>query len=143
MSDSDSSDYCVDDYVIPDTIRHTYGKEDLISEPEDGSDSSGNEDEPGSEVKNTQCVLNGNGNASDEQEDEEEEPARPNNRFILYVTNLSGETTRSMLQDFFGDCGAIKSIRIPKVRLGCFAFVEMQDFEGFKVRHFMIFSINQ
>ncbi|XP_070493013.1 nucleolin-like [Chironomus tepperi] len=62
----------------------------------------------------------------------EEEPVRTNNRFILYVSNLSSETTKTMLEAFFADCGALKSVRIPKKRLSHFAFVEMQDFEGFK-----------
>jgi hypothetical protein len=132
MSDSDDSDYVVEDFVKPETVRHTYKKdEDLISGSDSDKSGSGSEDEvEDSEVKNSQCVLN-NGEA---EEEAEEEPARPNNRFILYVTNLSGETTKSMLQDFFGDCGGVKSIRIPKVRLGCYAFVEMVDFAGFKVR---------
>jgi RNA recognition motif-containing protein len=128
MSDSDGSDYVVDLYVKPETVRHTYRKdEDLISGSEDEKSGSGSEDE-GVEDDTEEA-----GN-SQNQEEPEKEPARPNNRFILYVTNLSSETTKSMLQDFFGDCGMVKSIRIPKVRLGCFAFVEMVDFAGFKVR---------
>lgn len=145
MSDSDSSDYNVEDYVKPETVRHTYNNEDVISdEEEDGSDSeasakSGSESD--SEVKNPQCKLNGSEVTNGK---DEEKPAKPrkasalgpeksNSRFILYVTNLSGETTRTMLEDFFGDAGEIKSIRIPKVRLGNFAFVEMKDFDGYKV----------
>lgn len=63
----------------------------------------------------------------------EEEPVRTNNRFILYVSNLSSETTKSMLEAFFADCGILKSVRIPKKRLSHFAFVEMKDFDGYKV----------
>jgi RNA recognition motif-containing protein len=128
MSDSDDSDYIVEEFIKPATVRHTYKKdEDLISGSDDSdnekNESASEEDEvEDSEAKNnTKCV------------EAEDEPARPNNRFILYVTNLSGETTKTMLEDFFGDCGKVKSIRIPKVRLGCYAFVEMLDFEGFKV----------
>lgn len=144
MSDSDSSDYNVEDYVKPETVRHTYNNEDVISDEEEGSDSeasakSGSESD--SEVKDPQCKLNGNEvtNGKDEEKPAKPkkvsapEPAKSNSRFILYVTNLSGETTRTMLEDFFGDAGEIKSIRIPKVRLGNFAFVEMKDFDGYKV----------
>ena len=142
MSDSDSSDYNVDDYVKPDTIRHTYNNEDVISDHEEESNSSSAEtesDESDSEIKNPQCKVNGNGVNEDNEHHEEEriktraEPEKSNSRYILYVTNLSGETTRTMLEDFFADAGQIKSIRIPRVRLGNFAFVEMKDIEGYKV----------
>lgn len=139
MTDSDSSDYNVDDYVSPDTVRHTYNNVDAISDEDEGTDSEKSESD--SEVKNPQCKLNGNGETNGTNEDKPvkprkvtvPEPAKSNSRFILYVTNLSGETTRTMLEDFFGDAGEIKSIRIPKVRLGNFAFVEMKDFDGYKV----------
>lgn len=145
MSDSESSDYNVEAYVKPDTVRHTYNNnEDVISDQEDGSDSEASEkseSESDSEVKSPQCKLNGNGVSNETVEEKPPkprknsvpEPAKSNSRFILYVTNLSGETTRTMLEDFFGDAGEIKSIRIPKVRLGNFAFVEMKDFDGYKV----------
>lgn len=130
MSDSDDSDYVVEDFVQPETIRHTYTKEeDVISGSDD--EKSGESEDEDVNSKNAQEEENVQ---EEEIEEIEEEPPRPNNRFILYVTNLSGETTRSMIQDYFGDCGEIKSIRIPKVRLGCYAFVEMKDFSGFKVR---------
>lgn len=159
MSDSDSSDYVVEDYVIPDAVRNTYNNEDLLSDSGGGSDSDdsgkGGESEiEDSPIKNQQCKLkngtenlksatgsaelNGTGSISRPDEDPEDdsgpEPPRANSRYILYVTNLSGETTKSMLEDFFGDAGSIRAIRIPKVRLGCYAFVEMKDFDGFKVK---------
>ena len=65
-----------------------------------------------------------------------EEPVRTNNRFILYVSNLSTDTTKTMLEAFFADCGPLKSVRIPKKRLSRFAFVEMRDFDGYKVVNF-------
>lgn len=146
MSDSDSSDYNVEDYVKPDTVRRTYNNEDLLSDHEDESAASQSESEGNSdaEIKNPQCIVK-NGDNDDNDEDETakpvstmtarpSEPPRANNRFILYVTNLSSETTRTMLEDFFADAGPVKSIRIPKVRLGNFAFVEMKDHEGFKVK---------
>lgn len=140
MTDSDDSDYKVEDYVLPDTVRHTYNNEDLVSNDEQGSNSSESETEgnvePKQEIENSHCKLsNGNGKkVESEHEESEEEQPRANKRYILYVTNLATETTKSILEDFFGDAGSVRSIRIPKVRLGCYAFVEMADFQGFKVR---------
>lgn len=151
MSDSDDSDYNVEDFVTPDTIRRTYNNEDLLSDDADESDSSKSESEGNSdsEAKNQQCKLKNGDNQEEANEEDKpvstmrsrpsEEP-RTNSRFILYCTNLSATTTRSMLEDFFADAGQVKSIRIPKVRLGNFAFVEMKDVDGFKVRLFLIFS---
>lgn len=127
MSGPEDSDYVVEHYVKPETVRHTYKKdEDLISGSEDEKSESISEDES---EKNAQSVEN-----NDEVVDEPEEIARPNNRFILYVTNLSSETKKKVLEDYFGDCGRVKNVRIPKVRLGCYAFVEMMDIAGFKVK---------
>lgn len=128
MSDSD---YVVEDFVQPETVRHTYTKEEDVISGSDDEKSGESEDE---DVSSKNAQPESDNVHEEEIEEPEEEPPRPNNRFILYVTNLSGETTRSMIQDYFGDCGEIKSIRIPKVRLGCYAFVEMKDFSGFKVR---------
>lgn len=148
MSDSDSSDYNVEEYVIPDTVRRTYNNEDLISDQEkdDSDDGSGDENEAVKEeeeladIPDSQCKLtNGNHtNGVATERKKQEDIVRTNNRFILYVTNLTSTTTKTMIEDFFGDAGAIRSIRIPKVRLGSFAFVEMKDFEGFKVRSLFI-----
>lgn len=55
------------------------------------------------------------------------------NRFVLYVTNLNYETTKSKLIDFFTEAGEVKSARIPKTRKNAFAFIEMQSIDGFKV----------
>lgn len=54
--------------------------------------------------------------------------------FVLYVTNLNYETTKPNLEEFFGNAGAVKSIRIPKTRRSAFAFVEMCDLNGYKVQ---------
>lgn len=54
------------------------------------------------------------------------------NRFVLYVTNLSVESTKPTLEDYFSQSGEVKSIRIPKHRKSNFAFVEMKDAVGFK-----------
>lgn len=139
MSDSDDSEYNVEDFIIPDTVRHTYNNEDVLSNDEQGSNSSDSETEdnvePDQEILNPQCKLsNGNGKKTEsDDEQSEDEPVRANKRYILYVTNLATETTKTMLEDFFNDAGLVRSIRIPKVRLGCYAFVEMADFDGFKV----------
>lgn len=61
-------------------------------------------------------------------------------RFVLYVTNLNYSTTREALTQFFEAAGTVKSVRVPKVRRSAFAFVEMSDIDGFKVRLF--FRIN-
>lgn len=56
-------------------------------------------------------------------------------RFVLYVTNINYSTTRETLTDFFSVAGPVKSVRVPKVRRSAFAFVEMSDIGGFKVRY--------
>lgn len=150
MSESDS-DYDVEEFIKPDTIRRTYNNEDQLSEPEeesqDESDKSEGEksEEDEAEIKTQSCKLNNGTNGtngfteSDVSEPvkvpppQSSEPAKTNSRFILYVTNLTAEITRTILEDFFSDAGAVKSIRIPKIRMGCYAFVEMKDFEGYKV----------
>lgn len=70
--------------------------------------------------------------------------ASKQDRFVLYVTNLNYSTTRDGLTEFFQTVGSVKSVRIPKVRRSAFAFVEMEDMNGFKVctdfrLHFIIF----
>ena len=54
------------------------------------------------------------------------------NRYVLYVTNLSFETTKGDLEDLFSTKGSVKSVRIPKQRRGGFAFVEMNDLDSFQ-----------
>jgi len=49
------------------------------------------------------------------------------NRYVLYVTNLSFETTKEELKSHFSKVGEVRAIRIPKSRKGNFAFVEMKD----------------
>lgn len=148
MVDSYDSDYKVEDYVLPDTVRHTSNSKDLISNDEEESSSSETEMEginrPRQNVSTTDRQLN-NGNGTNEDSDLqgiEENPPRANNRYILYVTNLATETSKMILEDFFKDAGDVRSIRIPKVRLGCYAFVEMADFSGFKVSSITTLKIN-
>lgn len=54
------------------------------------------------------------------------------NRYVLYVTNLNFETSKSALMDHFREKGEVRSIRIPKKRRGGYAFVEMSDLEGYR-----------
>lgn len=56
------------------------------------------------------------------------------NRFVLYVTNLNFGTSKERLTEYFSTSGAVKTVRIPKKRKGGFAFVEMSDIDGFRVR---------
>lgn len=58
-------------------------------------------------------------------------------RFVLYVTNLNYDTSKSKLEEFFSTAGAVRSVRVPKTRKNAFAFVEMGDLEGFKVWHYL------
>lgn len=60
--------------------------------------------------------------------------ASKQNRFVLYVTNLNYDTSKERLHEFFQKVGEVKSVRIPKSRKTAFAFVEMEDISGFKVR---------
>lgn len=59
--------------------------------------------------------------------------ASKKDRFVLYVTNLSYQTSKEKLVDFFSSAGIVKSVRVPKTRKNAFAFIEMLDLEGFKV----------
>lgn len=59
--------------------------------------------------------------------------ASKQNRFVLYVTNLNYDTSKERLSEFFQKVGEVKSVRIPKNRKTAFAFVEMDDIDGFKV----------
>ncbi|XP_005176017.1 uncharacterized protein LOC101892648 [Musca domestica] len=57
--------------------------------------------------------------------------ASKTNRYVLYVTNLNFETTKSDLEEHFSEAGTVRSVRIPKKRSSGFAFVEMNDIESF------------
>lgn len=135
-SDSESSDYVVEEYIKPLVIRNTYDKQDLISDGEHDSNSDSEEEDEDAE---TNTETNGEGKIDEQCQVDAQDETKKNSRYILYVTNLSSETTREKLMDLFFDCGKVKGIRVPKVRLGKFAFVEMADAEGFKVRLYDIY----
>lgn len=148
-------EYIVDEYIKPTVKRNTYDKSDdhYISEQDEGSESE-NKSESDDEVDDSEYKKS-NGNPeeseaapkvskerkefkkkiiSNESTKQLVEPVRSSCRLIIHVSNLSEETTKSMLEDFFSDAGLIKSVRIPKKRgTNNFAFVEMKDMEGFKV----------
>lgn len=73
-----------------------------------------------------------NSSLSDEQIQKLRTGFSKSNRFVLYVTNLTSETVKNDLMEFFSTHGKVKSIRIPKNRKSNFAFVEMIDSESFK-----------
>ncbi|KAL9921266.1 uncharacterized protein ACN427_002380 [Glossina fuscipes fuscipes] len=54
------------------------------------------------------------------------------NRYVLYVTNLDFDTSKTDLLEHFGKIGSVRTVRIPKNRRGGFAFVEMDDLEGYQ-----------
>ncbi|XP_075166722.1 uncharacterized protein LOC142238881 [Haematobia irritans] len=182
MTDSDS-DYNVDEFIKPDTIRKPINDEsaDLLGNfddvkrkeildgtyedkmdsdneqfsPMEEESSSDNDEETDGEHNDKE--MNGdeenNSNAEDEaiantqkagyvnpfgkksltkeQLGQLLKGAAKTNRFVLYVTNLNFETTKSDLEEHFSEAGSVRSIRIPKKRNGGFAFVEMNDLESF------------
>lgn len=121
--DDSGSDYDVNEYIKPEKIIHTYdNKKDLLSEASDEENSE--DDSEASENSNGEEII------------EDQQPAiepRTNSRFILYISNLNFETSKEKLHDIFSEHGAVKSIRIPKIRKGGFAFVEMVDEDGYQV----------
>lgn len=54
------------------------------------------------------------------------------NRYVLYVTNLDFDTSKTDLLEHFSKIGSVRTVRIPKNRRGGFAFVEMDDLEGYQ-----------
>lgn len=78
-------------------------------------------------------------NLSDEQIQALVRGCSKKDRFVLYVTNLNYSTTRDALTEFFGVAGAVKTVRVPKVRRNAFAFIEMCDINGFKVINVQVF----
>lgn len=88
---------------------------------------------PGAEPQEPPTEYSKTGKLSDVQINALMRGAKNQNRFVLYVTNLNYETTKHKLTEFFSAAGTVKSVRVPKTRKNAFAFVEMQDLDGFKV----------
>ncbi|KAH8283492.1 hypothetical protein KR018_004145 [Drosophila ironensis] len=93
---------------------------------EDGSEAAGS----GSEAESEEAP--GNGQITSDQLSSLLRGASKTNRHVLYVTNLSFESTKDDLENHFAAAGTVKSIRIPKKRRGGFAFVEMADLASFQ-----------
>lgn len=155
--------YDVEEYIKPNVKRNTYDKSDdhYISEQDEVSEKSESELESEEEIDDSGYKKLNNGEKSEDIGDlkefpkqqkgaqkevkkkpserhskqaQPEDPVRTSSRLILHVSNLSDETSKQMLESFFGDAGEVKSVRIPKKkRLNVFAFVEMKDIEGYKV----------
>lgn len=128
------SDYDVEEYIKPTVKRTTYGKDDdnyLEEQSTSGSDNESDKSEKsGEEIEINEEKIS----ITKTKEVQTQLEARTNNRFILHVSNLTESTTKSMIEIFFGDAGALKAVRIPKKRgKSNFVFVEMKDIEGYKV----------
>lgn len=150
MSDGESSsDYDVEQYIQPTVKRSTYNNTDDTYLEEEGDYSvEKKEEESDEEVEDEstelkeQCVVSkekiepikkNSKKHVEVKDEEEEEPVRTNNRFILHISNFSEETTRDMLTYFFSEAGRLKGIRMPRNRK--YAFVEMMDFDSYKVSY--------
>ena len=89
--DSDSSDYHVEDFIVPETIRRTYNRndDDLLSGSGDDfeSDEEGNmvncTNNEAEKTEETAPIVN------EPESEDEEEVARTNNRFILHISNIN------------------------------------------------------
>ena len=136
MSDSDS-DYDVEQYLKPTVKRTTHEEEDdsYLSESDPKLSDEEHTDEEHTDRLKEHCIIpkkeqpTNIENHNDDNDDDDVQ--RSNNRFILHVSNISNEISKTVLEDFFIDAGEIKSVRIPRKR--SFAFVEMSDIEGYKV----------
>lgn len=143
-------DYVVEEYFKPAVKRNTYDKSDdhYISEQdesESGSEKSENDNDNDKEEEEIDDTKYNKSEVPETPSEAKEvkNKFKPNHqvpgssaRLILHVSNLSEETSKQMLEAFFGDAGSLKSVRIPKKRgTNNFAFVEMKDPEGFNVGH--------
>lgn len=142
------SDYIVEDYIRPEVIKKANNDEsaDLLGNFDDEKRQeilAGTRDES---VDSSEAESINDGVSGDE--DMSEEPTTKlskdqltslmkgsgkSNRFVLYVTNLSDDTTKDDLNSLFSVAGEIKGIRRPEGRRTVhFAFVEMKTIEGFQ-----------
>lgn len=122
-----------DDQKRKEILEGTYREIDVIRNPNDTeSDTDKESKEDSSDSDESEENQEINTNLTKEQLDVLMRGASKANRYVLYVTNLSFETTKEVLESVFGAKGTVKSIRIPKKRRGGFAFVEMADKESFQ-----------
>lgn len=180
MSESDDSDYIVEQYIRPktcsvplvndesadllgnfdDSKRNTAendpdnnsnenpfaddeiranGEEDEL-QSKDESDESEVDETSGRKVKTKKSSKIYDGKISQDQIASLLRGSSKSNRFVIYVTNLNFGTSKERLMEYFSTCGNVKCVRIPKKRKGGFAFVEMTDVDGFKVK--LIYHFN-
>lgn len=126
--DSDESDDAADGDAAPD----------IANGGEDGAEAATESVPKKSKSKQTATKTSGTTSSNDKSLTDTQinnllRGASKKDRFVLYVTNLSYETSKEKLVDFFSAAGIVKSVRIPKTRRNAFAFIEMLDLEGFKV----------
>lgn len=185
MSESDDSDYLVEQYIRPKTCSvplrndesadllgnfddskrknnefdgdnnsddgaHEEFSENGDGQEQDDSDESDGDDQmemPNStdssirKVKSKKSSKDYDGIISQDQITSLLRGSTKSNRFVLYVTNLNFGTSKERLTEYFSTSGNVKAVRIPKKRKGGFAFVEMSDVDGFKVRLIDQFNI--
>lgn len=188
MSDTDDSDYIVEQYVRPDTIgvplindesadilgnfddqKRKQIQENAIDdfaassdEEEEDDEEAESEDEvqdhpvakkrfstaddqhdvddgslPAIKKRKPNTPINSDGTIGEEQVASLLKGVSKANRLVLYVTNLNFATSKERLAEYFSSAGPVKAVRIPKKRKGGFAFIEMADLTGFKVRYFL------
>lgn len=129
--------------IMDGTYEEKNGSEDnLSSEDEETESEEQNDDrDADEEMKDQEETENsdikdntpvGKGGLTKNQLEQLRKGAAKTNRYVLYVTNMSFETTKGDLEDLFMTKGSVRSVRIPKQRRGGFAFVEMNDLESFQ-----------
>lgn len=143
MENDSDSDYCVEDFVKPVIVKPPIN--------DDSADLLGNfDDEKRQEILSGIYEIDANDEELDNScsDNEYAEPTTKlsddqlnallkgtgkSNRFVLYVTNMSEDTTKRDLINLFSNAGEVKAIRKPEGRRGKnFAFVEMATISGFK-----------
>lgn len=175
MSESDDSDYFVEQYIRPKTCSVPLVNDesaDLLGNFDDSKRKSAendlDENSDDNPFADDQPSENGEDDSDESQErlgqtsDRKEKTKKSSktydgkigqdqiasllrgcsksNRFVLYVTNLNFGTSKERLTEYFSTSGSVKAVRIPKKRKGGFAFVEMADVDGFKVKLKIIHS---
>uniref|UniRef100_A0A182Y9S7 Uncharacterized protein n=1 Tax=Anopheles stephensi TaxID=30069 RepID=A0A182Y9S7_ANOST len=60
------------------------------------------------------------------------ETIKNNKRFVLIVKNVNFSTAKEEIWEHFDQAGRVKGVRIPKHRSSGFAFVEMENADGFQ-----------
>lgn len=168
MTESDDSDYVVEQYIRPQTCSVPLTNDesgDLLGNFDDSKrknneiDGAENDDEGPDQddseeseddseidssvhkVKSEKSLKEYDGKISQDQMTSLLRGSAKSDRFVLYVTNLNFGTSKERLTEYFSTSGNVKAVRIPKKRKGGFAFVEMSDVDGFKVYAIIKFKL--